>query len=301
MFLLSFLTITYKRSELIERLYNSIVNSEFKKDLFEWIVIVNGRNENLDTIKKLNTWKLENKININYYIIEVNKGLNRALNSFNNISDSSYYVMRIDDDDILDPIALSMLTNLLIEYKDNTNIGFILNMNDHFKNLIGSELPNDKIPRSNFYYYFIYKCKGDKSRIYPTQVLKKFYYKVYDNESYSPDAQVYYDMDSVLKLIPLNLSPIIREYLPGGLTNNESLLKNNIESILDANMELLNHKEARLKDKILIYFKSYVLVIKTQRYKMINKIKPFGVNWLIFILLYPIAKTYHFFRSIINF
>jgi glycosyltransferase involved in cell wall biosynthesis len=144
MILLSFLTITYNRSELIERLYNSIVDSAFKKDLYDWIVIVNGRNENLDTIKKLNSWKLENKINIKFYIIEVNKGLNRALNYFNNTSDSSYYVMRIDDDDILDPKPLLILINLLIEYKDNPNIGFILNMNDHFENLIGSELPNDK-------------------------------------------------------------------------------------------------------------------------------------------------------------
>jgi hypothetical protein len=174
-------------------------------------------------------------------------------------------------------------------------------MNDHFENLIGSELPNDKIPRSNFYYYFIYKCKGDKSRIYPTQVLKKFYYKVYDNESYSPDSQVYYEMDSVLKLIPLNLSPIIREYLPSGLTNNESLLKNNIQSILDSNMDLMNHKEARLKDTILIYINSIIMVIKSQRYQMINKIKPIVVNWITFMFLYPLYKIYvlmrNYFRS----
>jgi hypothetical protein len=192
----------------------------------------------------------------------------------------------------------SKIILLLDKFRTNNSIGFILNMVDHNKRLIGTLLPKDLIPKTNFYFHYYYKVKGDKARIYPTSVIKNFTYKLFNNEKFVGDSQVYYKIDSVLKLIPLNFSPIIREYLADGLTKNTSkLLQNNIQSILDDNMELMNHKEARLKDKIFIYFKSYVLVIKARRYQMTNKIKPFVLNWLVFIILYPITKTYYFFKK----
>jgi hypothetical protein len=302
MFLFSFLTITYNRPELIERLYKSIIDSHINNNLFEWTIIINGRYPNLETINKIRMWKIENKINISTYIIEINQGLTNALNFFNNIPTTSFYVMRLDDDDVLDSVIFPMVINTLNDNKHLNYLGFILNMKNHSGKIIGSELPKDKIPRSNFYFHYIYNVKGDKSRIYPTQVIKRFSYKIHVDESFSPDSQVYYQMDSVLKLIPINLSPVIREYLPDGVTKNSSkLLVNNIQSIVNSNMELLKHPEARLQDKIRIFLVSIKFVIISKKYRMINKIRPICLSWITFILLYPSYKIYVLIRKYFRF
>ncbi len=298
MYLFSFLTITYNRPLLIDRLYNSILNCNIKKEYFDWIIIINGRSDNLDTITKVENWKVESKLNIRYFIIEKNQGLTRALNFYNTTPTTSYFVMRIDDDDILNSYIHPKIIELMEKFKKSENFGLILNMNDLNGKNIGSLLPNDEVPRTNYHFHFIYKVQGDKSRIYPTKVLKRFHYKIFENEFYTPDSLIYYRMDSVLKLIPLNFSPIIREYLPSGLTKNSiHLLKNNIESILFAYKDLINHPQARTRDKIMLFLNSIIIILKSKKYRMINKVTPISLSLLTLIFLFPIYKIYSLFKN----
>jgi hypothetical protein len=298
MFLLSILTLTFNRPILIERLYVSLLASNLDKNLFEWVIIINGNKENLESLEKINKWRSDNKIKIRFFILDENKGYSKGLNYYSQVEIKSYYTMRLDDDDVLVRIIPKKILAMLNKFKYQNNIGFILNMIDHNNRLIGTQLPKDSIPRTNFYFYYYLKVKGDKARIYPTNLIKKFTATLKNDENFVGDSQVYYQIDKFLKLLPINFSPIIREYLPDGITKNSSkLLIENIESALNASMELFFHHEARINHKISFFLSSILVVLKAKRYRLINKIKPFALNWLVFIILYPIYKIYIFSRN----
>jgi hypothetical protein len=296
--LLTIFTVTYNRPLLLERLYNSIISSDLNKKLFEWVIIVNGRKENLQTIDKINIWQSNKYIKIRYYVIEINRGLTRALNFYNELKVSSKYVMRMDDDDVLNPIFPSSLIKLMSNNKYGENFGFILNMKDHNEKLIGTLLPKDSKPVTNFYLHYSYKVKGDKTRIYPNKTIRRFSYKIFTNEGFAPDSQIYYQMDSVLELIPINYSLIIREYLTDGITKNiGNILNSNAKSIINSYEELYRHSEAKIHHKIRILMGIVILIIKSNKYYLLNQVKPKIIAITFFVVLFPLYKIYRFMKN----
>jgi hypothetical protein len=89
MLLLTILTLTYKRPVLIERLYKSILASNLDKDLFEWVIIIDGRKENLESIDKVKKWCNDNNILIRFFIIEENQCLSNSLNYYSKVETKS--------------------------------------------------------------------------------------------------------------------------------------------------------------------------------------------------------------------
>lgn len=217
-------TPTYNREKTLLRLYNSLLNQDFRD--FEWLVVDDGSTDNTKEI--INKFKDENKICIDYYKVE-NGGKQKALNFAVNKAKGDCFIC-IDSDDYLVENILAKVDKLFTSIKKDdkiAGIGFLVKKHGT-EEIIGTKFPTDNMIETYTDIYYKFKVKGDKQLIYKTEVLKEFPFPLIEEERFIPEALVFNRISKKYKMLFVNLALTYAEYRKDGYSANYfNLVKKN--------------------------------------------------------------------------
>ena len=215
-FFITIFTPTYNRGYIIEKLYKSLQAQTCMN--FEWIIIDDGSTDNTEYI--INQWlKDENKFKIRFFKTE-NRGKQRAINTAVNLASYDYFFC-VDSDDKLTPDAIENVITWLpdIHKKDEFAgvSGLRRILNRHYSKPFFEKV--EYIDCTNIERYK-YNIDCDCAEIYKTNILKKYPFKVWEGETFTPECIVW---DAIAidgyKLRWYNSYIYECEYLDDGLTN----------------------------------------------------------------------------------
>ncbi len=210
-------TPTYNRGYIIEKLYNSLTIQTCKN--FEWLIVDDGSVD--DTEDLFNKWiKNNNDFNIRYFKTK-NGGKQRAINYAVNLARYDYFFI-VDSDDQLIPTAVEQIINWIPKIHLKDDFAGVSGL----KRILGSQI--NKHPKFNDNQYIDctnlerskYNLTSDCAEIYKTKILKKYPFRVWNGETFTPECIVW---DAIAidgyKIRWINSYIYECEYLADGLTN----------------------------------------------------------------------------------
>ncbi|MGL5568827.1 MAG: glycosyltransferase family 2 protein [Cetobacterium sp.] len=227
--LITVFTSTYNRAYIIEKLYKSLQKQNSFN--FEWLVMDDGSIDNTEELFKTYTTDFNN-FKIRYYKIQ-NGGKPRAINEGLKLAKGKYFFI-VDSDDYITYDCIQKLETWIKEVDNNDNIigvggakafpdmNYVKGIEPKINKKLGY-IDATNIERKKF------DLDADMNEAYKVDILKKFPFKVWEGEKFSPE-------EITLNEIALNGYKIrwhkdiicICEYLEDGLTKgNWNLLKSN--------------------------------------------------------------------------
>lgn len=220
--ILTIFTPTYNRGSLLRQLYRSLINQTNKE--FVWLIIDDGSKDDTEEIVKL--FNSENKIKIIYKKQE-NGGKHRAFNQAIKICNTEIF-MCVDSDDYLLNNAVEIIINRYNEIKSDDNIsGFAGLCVDKKGEIIGG-YPSNGLISDTLNIRDIYNLPGEPE-IYKMKYLKNYKFEEFKGEKFITEAVLFDKLTYKYKLKYYNDKLMVKEYLEGGLTDNQ--LKIRIDSI----------------------------------------------------------------------
>ena len=220
--LLTVITPTYNRGNLLENCYNSLKN---QVDLnFEWLIIDDGSTDNTkDVVDKFIS---ENIVPIRY-IYKKNGGKHTALNiGFKEAKGELSLIL--DSDDTLTKDAVRSIWEVWDKSKNINDISSIVFLR-RYKNgeIIGDNFKEDMKVTNHIDIAFNNRVRGDQCEVYVTDILKQYQYPIFENEKFMSESVVWTQIGRKYRLICVNKPIYITEYLPGGLTKSGRKLRIN--------------------------------------------------------------------------
>lgn len=254
--LLTIITPTYNRGDLLKNCYESLKNQSNKN--FEWIIIDDGSTDNTECIVK--NLIEEDIIKIKYFK-KVNGGKHTALNVGFEEAMGELTII-VDSDDLLINEAVSIISKLWHENKNINNLSSIVFLRSHSDGkIIGDEFPKDRLLSNHIQCRINMGINGDKSEVYVTKVLKKYKFPVFEGEKFMSEGIVWYRIGKEYDALYVNKAIYITEYLPGGLTKSGRNLRikcplGGIEASKEGMSKEVNLKQ-RVKHTLLYVSYSY--------------------------------------------
>lgn len=218
-------TPTYNREKDLVKLYESLVNQNYKE--FEWLVIDDGSKDG--TKRLINELKKENKVNIKY-VYKENGGKMSAVNKAYSMAKGDI-IFGIDSDDVLKDNVLGLIANDFEQIVDNKDIaGFFYlqsDINDKDK-IVGDIFPIENSPVTYYDIYNKYKVTGDKLLVMKTDIAKKYEFPIIKGEKFVPEALVFNRISKQYKFLCKNYIVACKEYKEDGYSANYfNLVKKN--------------------------------------------------------------------------
>lgn len=284
--MISIITPTYNRGELLHNCYKSLVNQTCKD--FEWIIIDDGSIDKTKVI--VDTWIAEKKIKIKY-LYQNNQGKHIAHNCGVLKSDGEW-IFCLDSDDILAERAIEKITKCIKNNVENSNLGGIIALKAFSDGKItGTEFPSFIKEASFFALYNKYNFKGDALGVFKKSILAEYLFPKFKEEKFVTEALIYNRISKNHKMFLLNEVVYYCEYLEDGYTKNtKNLIRNNPIGFMVYNKELLTfHSNLKIKAKATINYIS--LSIFTNNYREIIKQKK-----IYLFLLTPIGYLWYLIR-----
>lgn len=225
-------TPTYNRGYILGNLYESLVRQTDQN--FLWLVVDDGSSDH--TGELLNGWISENVIKIQS-LKKKNGGKHTAINlAIKHVKTD--YVFIVDSDDYLCDDAIETIHGWIETYKDgkksagyagtkgNSQIGIIGGFPKNCKSIICTNLERRKL-----------HLLGDKSEVYKTELLSRFPFPEYKNETFLPEDVVWNKIAAEgyhIRWFPKMLT--ICEYREDGLTKSagQTQFENNIYGFCDS-------------------------------------------------------------------
>jgi glycosyltransferase involved in cell wall biosynthesis len=212
--MLTIFTPTYNRAYCLKNCYESLLYQT--RNDFVWLVIDDGSTDN--TRELVNSWIIENKIEIRYHWQE-NQGMHGAHNTAYELITTELNVC-IDSDDHMPEQAVEKIVDFWKEY-GNEKISGIVGLDSYNDNeIIGTKLPSNLTTSTLFDLYYKHKVIGDKKLVYRTELTRKYPYPIFQNERYVGLAYKYYMLDKQYELLLLNEVLCTVEYLSDGSSLN---------------------------------------------------------------------------------
>ncbi|KJG19995.1 hypothetical protein UB37_15825 [Photobacterium iliopiscarium] len=220
--MISILTATYNRSELLSRLYNSLINQTNYN--FEWIIVDDGSDD--DTEQKVENFIRLAKFNIKY-IKQLNQGKHAAINKASEYINGEYVVL-IDSDDELIPNAISIIkdkienTIINCELKDNIKdiVGFNFRCLDPDGDFLGENLTYNKAIVSNPINMMSIQS-SDSSYVFKAHQFKLNKFPLISNERFFPELYIWNKISDCGNIKYFLDTPIcIVHYQQEGLSSN---------------------------------------------------------------------------------
>lgn len=281
--MLTIFTPTYNREHTLLRVYNSLLNQEFKD--FEWIVVDDGSTDNTEEL--INKLKNDNKISINYYKVE-NGGRQRAVNFAVNKAKGNCFIC-VDSDDYLVENILTRVDELFNKIENNSEIsgiGFLVKKSTT-KEIIGTKYPQDNMIDTYTNIYHKYNVKGDKQLVFKTDILKEFPYPSIEEEKFIPEAIVLNRISKKYKILFSNEALTYAEYMEDGYSANYfNLVKKNPKG------NMLYLKELYDIEPTLYNVAAYDMFAMFAKYGIIKAIKEHPARIKAFLMLLPAYIKY---------
>lgn len=216
-FNITIFTPTYNRAYILDRLYKSLVEQSCHN--FEWLIIDDGSTDNTENL--IREWlQNDNKFNIRYYKVE-NGGKQRAINKAVSLAKYDYFFC-VDSDDRLIKSAVEQIISWIPSIHNNEDFAAISGLK---RVLSGKIAENPKFCGKEYIDCtnldrIKYNLTGDCAEIYKTKILKKYPFKVWEGETFTPECIVW---DAIAidgyKVRWYNSYIYECEYLLDGLTN----------------------------------------------------------------------------------
>lgn len=285
---LTIFTPTYNRSELLTRLYKSLLNQSCHD--FEWIIVDDGSSDN--TENNINNIIKNNSLFPIYYYKKENGGKCSAINIGVKKSRCDWFFI-VDSDDILMQKAVETIYRYIKIYDSNQDVcalGFLRAKPNG--ECIGGEVDYDTLVSDFFSYRNRLHYKGDRAEVIRLNVMKEYPFPEYTGEKFISEALVWNRMAKKYKCVYINEKIYITEYIEDGLSNTSSNLFSNSpkgsmlfykENFLDA---------IRIKDKAisaLLYWRFYF----STRIKNNPELKP-CISMYPYLIGYPLYLIIRF-------
>lgn len=230
-------TPTYNRRKLLSRVYESLLEQTYQE--FDWLIVDDGSSDGTrEYVEELiNSNPL---FSIEYYYQE-NAGKHGAHNAAIERA-SGFAIVIVDSDDWLKPCALQLLKEEwdklpnpekfvgvfgLFAYEDGT--------------IVGNHFPKDALVSNAIDLRHNLKVRGDKIGFNRTDVLRKFPFPDNLGKYYVSESLVWNRISQEYDSLFVNQVIGIKEYQPGGITDNSALndYRNPLAGYTNA-MELVN-------------------------------------------------------------
>jgi glycosyltransferase involved in cell wall biosynthesis len=266
--LLTILTPTYNRANLLRNAYESLLR-QTNKD-FYWLIIDDGSSDN--TRELIAEFQKENLLQIQYEHKE-NGGKHTALNIGFDLADSDL-ILILDSDDYLTDDAVQTVADKWKKWRDQPNIGQICFL---------SRYPGGKIlhkpPCTDEYIYkqkkgnSFEKLKGDMCNVLRTSAIKKYKFPVFENEKYIGLSVLYNKYRRIYDSVYYHDVIYVAEYQPEGLSKSGRILriKNPLGGMLYANERIKNDYKIKTRFKSAVLFGVYSFFSKTKVSQMLRK------------------------------
>lgn len=216
-------TPTYNRSELLQRLYDSLCRQTMKN--FEWLIVDDGSSDN--TAEMIQKFQVENsslpveqQFPVRYFHKE-NGGKHTAINVGVKQAECELFFI-VDSDDYLADDAIEVLSGYYDEIKDDECFAGVsgTRITPSGETLIG-EHDFSVIDCTNLEFATVYHFSGDMAEAYKTKVMKKYPFPEITGEQFCPESLVWLRIArDHYKLRYFNQGIYICEYQPQGLTAN---------------------------------------------------------------------------------
>ena len=219
--MVTILTPTYNRANLLENCYKSLINQTNKE--FKWLIIDDGSTDN--TKEKVDTWIKESIIEIEY-IYKNNEGKHTALNlGFEKVNTELTFI--VDSDDVLTSDAIATITCDWKRYNTSSISGLSYLRGFSKNDVIGDSFPNTYVEYNPIDIQFRYKISGDKAEVWRTDILKKYKFPVYNGEKFQGENYIWWQIALKYNMLYINKIIYITEYHAGGLTKSGRKLRIN--------------------------------------------------------------------------
>lgn len=215
----------YNRKTTVGRTLDSLVAQSFKD--FEVIVIDDGSTDGGDEIVR----NYEKNLDLQY-IYKRNGGKHTALNKGIELAKGKFFII-CDSDDYLLPYALQKLFEFckVIELNDEY-CGVMCRCKEHSTDkIIGALFPDNPFISSYVDFHFVSGQKRkyiDCFEANKTSIMKKYRYPEPENTKFVPEAYIFDQIGLNYKLYCKNDVLMIKEYLDGGITKDNSHYKKNV-------------------------------------------------------------------------
>lgn len=219
--MVTILTPTYNRANLLENCYKSLINQTNKE--FKWLIIDDGSTDNTKEI--VDTWIKESIIEIEY-IYKNNEGKHTALNlGFEKVNTELTFI--VDSDDVLTSDAIDTIIYDWKRYNSSSISGLSYLRGFSKNDVIGDSFPNTYVEYNPIDIQFRYKISGDKAEVWRTDILKKYKFPVYNGEKFQGENYVWWQIALNYNMLYINKIIYITEYHVGGLTRSGRKLRIN--------------------------------------------------------------------------
>lgn len=206
-------TPTYNRAHLLPRVYDSICAQQSRD--FEWLIIDDGSSDNTEDVVK--SFIDASDITIRY-IKQQNGGKHRAFNRAIEEANSEWFVC-VDSDDPLVPDAIDNMDKAIAMIDDREEVAGIVGVcvtpgGERIGYVPGECLYSNTIESRDKYHL---QCEPE---VYRLLILKNYRFPEFEGEKFITEAILFDKLTEKYPLLYTNYPMQVKEYLPGGLTDN---------------------------------------------------------------------------------
>ena len=213
--ILTVFTPTYNRAYTLHLCYESLKRQTCKD--FIWLIIDDGSTD--DTKELVDSWILENKVEIRYYYQE-NQGMHGAHNTAYEKIDTELNVC-IDSDDYMPDDAVEKIVSFWKLHGSHKVSGIVGLDASREGEIIGTRMPDNIKTTTLSELYGKHKVKGDKKLVYRTELTRNTPpYPLFPGEKYCPLSYKYILIDQQFPLLVMNEILCHVEYLADGSSMN---------------------------------------------------------------------------------
>lgn len=258
-------TPTYNRAHLLPTLFQSLEIQPIKD--FEWLIIDDGSVDNTEEIVQGLILKASFAIR---YIKQENGGKHSAFNRAIEEANSDWFVC-IDSDDPLTPDALINMEKACAMVDSNAAgfVGVCISPEGVLlENRIKEPFYSDTIDVRDKYHYW------GEPEVYRLSILKQYRFPIFKGEKFITEAILFDQLTLKNKLLYTNFPMQIKEYLPGGLTDNQTKIRVNSPNGTLAYYRLRYHMSRKLiyKLKALVNYNRFLIHAKINRVALVDPV-----------------------------
>lgn len=212
--MITILTTTYNRAQLLDRLYQSLVRQTDYD--FEWVVIDDGSTDDTaqvveNCINKTNQFKIQ-------YFKQPNGGKHRAINRGVELAKGQYCLI-VDSDDYLDDQAVAKIKEWITSITGLEKIAGVAGLKAGFDQVIVGQAPNGEYVDCTNLERQKYHLMGDKAEVYKTEILRQYPFPEFEGEKFLSEAVVWNQIaEAGYRLRWFNQVIYHCEYLADGLS-----------------------------------------------------------------------------------
>lgn len=227
--MITIFTPTYNRRDLIERLYQSLLQ-QTQKD-FEWLVVDDGSTDDTESFfTKLQVTEQPFTIR---YLKQPNGGKHRAINKGVSLAKGELFFI-VDSDDTILPQAVENIYQWEATLDSSHKWAGFSGLKGFSKNkVVGQQNPSLSYVDAKNSERRMFHLEGDKAEVYFTEVLRKYPFPEIPGEKFVSEEIVW---NAIARdgyyLRWFNEIIYICDYLDGGLTKDNSKEKNSPEGCL---------------------------------------------------------------------